>query len=295
MRTPFLETVELTQRQPLSTKFIDMTGWEHDGIHVESFAGWKDKCAVWNVYCDRCGQEWMFWGAILRYWKNKGSNRRPSCKCKEEVKSLHKSREWYVWKLMLKSGDVCERWQFFDNFMVDMGNAPDSARSIGRIDDTKPYCKENCTWARTGRLFTFAGRTMNMTQWAAELGITRERMRQRFRDYTVHDALVYERDRRTNIKPKGFSDMASLRKFDDLIMYVASQPAQGKLLRRGRDFDNAATTTRAKITARATELGVPLTTRINDDQSFWVVSLPKLDHADIDSAFCIPKDELVSQ
>jgi hypothetical protein len=76
---------------------------------------------------------------------------------------------------------VCDRWrESFENFLADMGERPDGA-TIDRIDNARGYEPGNCRWATTAEqarnrtdnhTLTFNGRTMVMTDWAAEIGIS---------------------------------------------------------------------------------------------------------------------------
>lgn len=74
---------------------------------------------------------------------------------------------------------VCERWMSFDNFLEDMGEAPDNM-SIDRIDNSKGYEKSNCRWAtqeeqmnnvRSNVLIEYNGVRQTKAQWAKQLGI----------------------------------------------------------------------------------------------------------------------------
>lgn len=76
---------------------------------------------------------------------------------------------------------MCDRWMNFELFVRDMGPRPSPAHSIDRIKTDGNYEPGNCRWAtpkqqsdNTGRnhVLEFDGKRMNVTQWAAYLGVT---------------------------------------------------------------------------------------------------------------------------
>jgi hypothetical protein len=80
---------------------------------------------------------------------------------------------------------VCERWQRFENFLVDMGERPSPKHTIERKNSRGNYEPDNCVWAtmkqqqnnRTNnRRITWRGETLTLMQWAERLGIPRERI-----------------------------------------------------------------------------------------------------------------------
>ena len=75
---------------------------------------------------------------------------------------LHKTRTYGIWAQMkrrcqtpsngayvrygAKGVTVCERWQKFENFFADMGEAPQKL-TLDRIQNSKGYEPSNCRWA----------------------------------------------------------------------------------------------------------------------------------------------------
>ncbi len=71
----------------------------------------------------------------------------------------------------------CDRWETFEAFLEDMGERPEGT-SLGRLDHTKGYYKENCEWqtiqeqAEAGmETFEVDGLSMTLPEWAEHLGI----------------------------------------------------------------------------------------------------------------------------
>lgn len=83
---------------------------------------------------------------------------------------------------------VCDEWHGFESFYKDMGDPPDGM-TLDRIDGNKDYCKDNCRWATTKEqsrnrksfchFITHNGKTKTLTEWAEEMGMPRERLKDR--------------------------------------------------------------------------------------------------------------------
>jgi hypothetical protein len=94
---------------------------------------------------------------------------------------------------------VCHRWHSFENFFADMGPRPSPRHSIDRIDNDGDYEPGNCRWAtpaeqarnrRTNRMIEFGGRTMCISDWAAEIGISCGSLMRRLDLWGVERALT---------------------------------------------------------------------------------------------------------
>lgn len=79
---------------------------------------------------------------------------------------------------------VCTEWRnSFASFKLwALSNGYSEKLTIDRIDVNGPYSPENCRWAdafvqsnnmRTTRIISYAGKTMSISMWSRELGISR--------------------------------------------------------------------------------------------------------------------------
>jgi len=76
---------------------------------------------------------------------------------------------------------VCDRWKDFKNFYADMGDRPEGL-TLNRINNDGDYEPSNCHWAtqkeqqrnrRDNVWLTFNGETLNLTDWADRIGISK--------------------------------------------------------------------------------------------------------------------------
>lgn len=77
---------------------------------------------------------------------------------------------------------VCDSWKTFEGFYADMGDKPDG-KSLDRINNSLGYNKENCAWVlpaeqtrnkRNNVWITIGDTTQILTDWATQIGFTRE-------------------------------------------------------------------------------------------------------------------------
>ena len=96
---------------------------------------------------------------------------------------------------------ICEEWLEWSNFKNwAIANGYDDNLSIERIDYNKGYNPENCTWIslpeqsknrRSCHWITFNNKTMDLTDWAKEVGLSRNCLNSRLRiGWSIEKALT---------------------------------------------------------------------------------------------------------
>jgi hypothetical protein len=176
------------------TKVKDRTGERFGKLLVVGFSH-RDSRTHWHVKCD-CGNTNIVDGGNLKMgrtkscgcaiYRNRGTHRMSKTVTYTCYSSM-KARCYYHGENNYKDYGgrgirVCQRWlDSFENFYEDMGERP-KGMSIERIDNNGDYEPDNCRWAtqreqmnntRRNVALEYKGRTMNMSQWARELGISR--------------------------------------------------------------------------------------------------------------------------
>lgn len=105
---------------------------------------------------------------------------------------------------------VCERWNSFENFYLDMGERAEGM-TIDRIDPNKDYSPENCRWAtnleqarnkRNVRFVTFNNMTKSLHEFCDELKLNYHTVNTRLaqQKWTVERALSTPTGRFSNVK-----------------------------------------------------------------------------------------------
>lgn len=174
----------------------DLTGQRFGRLVVLGFAGQRKSRSYWICRC-ACGTVVNVGAANLR----RGNT--SSCGCLQREwarvgqivhghsRNGHRSAEYHTWHGMKRRCNdpnstnyrnyggrgirVCERWNSFENFLLDMGHKPTPKHSLDRIDNNGRYTPENCRWAteteqkrntRRNRLISFRGETHCLIKWA---------------------------------------------------------------------------------------------------------------------------------
>ena len=73
---------------------------------------------------------------------------------------------------------VCQDWLSFESFYRDMGDPP-KGYSLGRIDENKAYCRENCEWVKR-RINTVYVEGIPRADWCRKHGLDYNTTKKRF-------------------------------------------------------------------------------------------------------------------
>ncbi len=101
--------------------------------------------------------------------------------------------------------ECCPRWASFDAFLKDMGECPEG-HTLDRKDNRRGYEPENCRWATKAEqnanrlsvvMLTHNGVSKSVADWARDLGITANTIRQRlYLGWAAERALTTPIDKR---------------------------------------------------------------------------------------------------
>lgn len=111
-----------------------------------------------------CGNEFVTWRTSLL----EGLTQSCGCLCRERTSQANRkhlltgTRFYVIWKAMkgrclnpnrsnykyygAKGIRVCKEWLTIEGFMADMYESYRPGLTLGRIDHTKDYSKDNCLW-----------------------------------------------------------------------------------------------------------------------------------------------------
>lgn len=186
----------------------NLIGKTYGRLEVVSFSHRTTKSSFWVCKCV-CGKQKVIDAGNLKRSITK------SCGClhKEVFRrittkhGLSRTKEYFTWqeirarcyrethKLFKDYGGrgikVCERWNDFENFLHDMGDAPSGHRiSIDRVNNDGDYKPSNCRWAtsviqnnnkRTNVFVSVDGVLKTLAQWAIDFGINKQTVYSRIR------------------------------------------------------------------------------------------------------------------
>lgn len=177
----------------MNPRVKDLTGQVFGRLTVLERAGSNPRGrATWKCKCD-CGNETTVLGNNLL------SGNTNNCKHHGHIKHGHasailKSRTYYAWSSMKKRCkpnsldrknyydcgiEVCDRWKWFDCFLLDMGVCPEGYE-LDRIDNDKGYEPDNCRWTdestqrrnqRKVKQYEHNGQSMILIDWAKQVDI----------------------------------------------------------------------------------------------------------------------------
>lgn len=192
-----LSTGEEVSTEPLTPTMRDLTGRQFGQLKVLGYAGKRvlpggSRQNQWVCECT-CGSRYLYLASNVAHGA--------STKCRNCAPRKHGgtgTSEYQLWinikyKAATLGIPISKRWKTsFPTFLRDMGRRP-KGKYLVMKDPKKGYFPANCHWAdrwMQGKMVSFQGETKSIAGWAREIGISRERMRQRLAKYPVEIALT---------------------------------------------------------------------------------------------------------
>ena len=196
-------------------KTLDLAGQTFGPLTVLRRSG-ETATSEWVCRC-LCGNELILVSTLVQ------RRSKPYCRCNTHYRrTLDANRkirsfEYRVWSNMRtrcrnpkatsfrdyggRGISVVPRWDSFETFLADMGEAPSRQHSIDRIDVNGHYEPTNCRWAtraeqssntRNTRLLSHGGKTLHLAQWAREVGLSEDALERRLNllHWSVEKALT---------------------------------------------------------------------------------------------------------
>lgn len=161
----------------------------------------------WECVCE-CGNRSIVSGKMMRQGKSRscGCLLREMISVRSRTHGYKGTRTYRIWTgiknrcLNPNAHDfpsyagrgitVCESWMKFENFLSDMGDAPDGM-TIERIDNNKGYCASNCKWAtareqaqnrRSTLIVSINGIKKSASEWDRQYGFFKGTVAKRVRN-----------------------------------------------------------------------------------------------------------------
>ena len=154
------------------------------------------RMALWTCQCE-CGNVRDYPASNLR-----GGGSTQCAECGRTRRSLSnrthgqsRTPTYTAWTHAKAADKVCRKWMQFEAFYRDMGDRPDG-KCLRRKNTSRRHSPSNSYWGdrpktTPRRLYTYAGRTMGLSEWARELGISKQALNQRLAaGWSVEDALT---------------------------------------------------------------------------------------------------------
>lgn len=208
--------------------FIDLTGQRFGRLTaLRRVPGppHAPKLSTWECRCD-CGAISIVRGQALRIGKTKSCGclkvdvgRENGLRTRRHGHAVLETRTYRIWSGMKsrcsnatdedhyrryggRGIKVCERWLTFENFLADMGEAPQGL-TLERKDNDGDYELNNCEWATlikqnnnrsNNRFLTDSnGVTHSLSDWARSAGLTWDQLNGRLRrGMTLEQALAHQ-------------------------------------------------------------------------------------------------------